>query len=297
MSMGDASIREELLALSNWGRWGVDDRVGTLNHQSGASRARALGLPVKGETISLCHEIRSHPGRSQRLADEWFDVVYSELVRSPQELTELVGMVFHGVRITHVDAPGHVPFEGRTYPGVKVTIESGRLDVGDVSPLSAGVLGRGLLLDVSESTGGAYLPDGYEITSDDLDRAAELVARPEAGDIILVRTGNLARIAAGGAWDRPPGPGLSVADWLRHHEASVFGSDTPNEGLPDDPEFGYRFHVATLSLMGLWLIDNMNLDDLATACAKSAKWQFLLVMGPLALRGMSGAPVNPLAIV
>jgi hypothetical protein len=59
---------------------------------------------------------------------------------------------------------------------------------------------------------------------------------------------------------------------------------------------GNSFHVVCLVAMGLWLIDNANLEDLAQACAQRKRWEFLLAVCPLRLRNVTGSPVNPIAV-
>jgi hypothetical protein len=48
--------------------------------------------------------------------------------------------------------------------------------------------------------------------------------------------------------------------------------------------------------LGLWLIDNMNLEDIAHACADRSRWEFLLTLAPLRLRNVTGSPLNPVAL-
>ena len=48
--------------------------------------------------------------------------------------------------------------------------------------------------------------------------------------------------------------------------------------------------------MGLWLIDNCNLEELAAACAERGRWEFLLTIAPLRIRYGTGSPVNPIAL-
>ena len=55
-------------------------------------------------------------------------------------------------------------------------------------------------------------------------------------------------------------------------------------------------HVVCLVAMGLWLIDNANLEDLARACAERGRWEFLLAVAPLRLKNVTGSPVNPIAL-
>jgi hypothetical protein len=55
-------------------------------------------------------------------------------------------------------------------------------------------------------------------------------------------------------------------------------------------------HIVGLVGMGLWLIDNRNIEDLARACAAPRRWEFLLTVAPLRLRRTTGSPVNPIAL-
>jgi hypothetical protein len=48
--------------------------------------------------------------------------------------------------------------------------------------------------------------------------------------------------------------------------------------------------------MGLPLLDNLNLEIVATESAKRSRWAFLFVVAPLRIMGGSGSAVNPLAI-
>jgi hypothetical protein len=59
---------------------------------------------------------------------------------------------------------------------------------------------------------------------------------------------------------------------------------------------GSSFHVVCLVAMGLWLIDDANLEELGQACAARRRWEFLLTVAPLRLRGVTGSPVNPVAV-
>ena len=56
-------------------------------------------------------------------------------------------------------------------------------------------------------------------------------------------------------------------------------------------------HALTLVAMGIWLLDNLYLDDLAAACARERRWEFLFTAAPLRLPGGTGSPVNPIAVL
>jgi hypothetical protein len=78
----------------------------------------------------------------------------------------------------------------------------------------------------------------------------------------------------------------------------MVGSDTANDVSPS----GYAglrspVHGIGIAAMGLWLLDNCDLEELAAACARLGRWEFCLVVAPLVLDGTSGSPVNPLALL
>ena len=55
-------------------------------------------------------------------------------------------------------------------------------------------------------------------------------------------------------------------------------------------------HQVAITAMGVWIIDNANLEELAEACANRNRWEFLITVNPLRLEGATGCPVNPIAI-
>jgi kynurenine formamidase len=137
---------------------------------------------------------------------------------------------------------------------------------------------------------------------EDLDAAEKAQGvRVEEGDILLVRTGYYGRRLARGAVNPSASgsPALHVAccPWLRERGVAMVGTDTHNDVAPlPYPALGNAFHVVCLVAMGLWLIDNGNLEDLARACAERRRWQFLLTVAPLRLEHVTGSPVNPIAL-
>jgi kynurenine formamidase len=131
------------------------------------------------------------------------------------------------------------------------------------------------------------------------EQAAGLTVEP--GDVLLVRTGNYARRAVEGPVNPmqagAPGPHAALAPWLRERGIAMWGSDTHNDVTPTPyPRLGHPFHIVALVGLGLWLIDNMNLEDVAQACAERNRWEFLLTVAPLRLRNVTGSPVNPIAL-
>lgn len=199
---------------------------------------------------------------------------------------------------THVDALAHVSQDGLLYggrPAVSLQSHTGFAELGidTFTPY----LGRGVLLDVAAVHGVPTLPAGYEITPDDLAKAAEgLDIRP--GEAILVGTGWSRRWAerdaftgqAGGA----PGPGEQAGRWLAEHAPALVGGETiafehiaAGHGHATLP-----VHRLMLVDRGIHIMETMRLEELLD----SGVQEFLLVVNPLPVAGATGAPVRPLAV-
>jgi hypothetical protein len=54
-------------------------------------------------------------------------------------------------------------------------------------------------------------------------------------------------------------------------------------------------HAVGLVAMGLWLLDNCDLEVCATTAAELGQWDFHLAVAPVRFAGTSGSPVNPIA--
>ena len=166
-----------------------------------------------------------------------------------------------------------------------------------------GVVSRGVLLDIPRARGARWLEPGDRVRRAELEaaeRAASL--RVEQGDVLLVATGRDARRAALGPWD-PVGVGLAglhpdCIPWLHERRIAVLGSDGVSDPLPASgvPGWPIPVHQCCLVAMGVHLLDNLALAELAEACAARRRYEFLFVVAPLRVEGGTGSPVNPLAI-
>jgi kynurenine formamidase len=304
-------VLKMLDTLSNWGRWGPDDQLGTLNFITPATRRRAAALVREGVSVSCSRPISTditadtsfQPLRFMVDSGEGRDTDSPERRRERRGAAEFIGMVFHGYTITHVDTPAHYFWNGRIYNGRSCNLITARegAQVEAVDLLRDGVIGRGVLLDIA-ALEGRWLEAGEGVMPEDLEAAERAQGvRVEAGDILLVRTGYYGRRRAEGA--RNPGrdgsPALHVASlpWLRERSVAMLGTDTHNDVSPlPYPNLGNALHVVALVAMGLWLIDNGNLEELAQACARYQRWEFMLTVAPLVLERVTGSPVNPVAM-
>src|SRR5262249_1903480 len=126
--------------------------------------------------------------------------------------------------------------------------------------------------------------------------------RVEEGDVLLVGTGRDARRAAQGPWD-PVAVGLAGLDarcipWLHERRIAVLGSDGVSDALPGAGIEGWPIpvHQCCLVAMGVPLLDNLALAELARACAERGRYEFLFLAAPLRVPGGTGSPLDPIAV-
>lgn len=307
----EGDVLKLLDTLSNWGRWGADDQLGTVNFITPAQRKRAAALVSEGVSVSCSRPITTEitadttvqPMRFMVDSGEGRDTDSLERVLQRRGAAEFIGMVFHGYTITHIDTPAHYFWNDRMYNGRSCNLVTSRegAQAEAVDLLRDGVVTRGVLLDVA-ALEGRWLEAGEGVLPEDLE-AAEKAQNVHVGpgDVLLVRTGYYARRRAEGA--RNPGkdgtPAVHVASlpWIRERSVAMLGTDTHNDVTPlPYPRIGNALHVVGLVGMGMWLIDNGNLEELAQACAKYRRWEFMLTLAPLVLERVTGSPVNPIAV-
>lgn len=306
-------VRGWLTGLSTWGRWGPEDDLGTLNYIGPAQRAAAARLVSGSAVVSCALPIifgrDPHPSIGPALAGtphpSWAQpqrFVIENGADSPRSQTRLAAydaflIAPHGPHVTHLDAPRHTVLDGRSYNDVPAGTTGQR---GTVEAVRDGIAGRGVLLDVPQVRGLPWLEDGQAIFPDDLE-ACEAMAGTEVGrgDVLFVRTGYRKRLPEGPRTRHAARPGIHAAclPWLHEREVAVLASDVATDVIPHAyEEIGLPVHTIGMWAMGLWLVDNCDLERLANECSLLARWEFLAVLAPLALRDGTGSPINPLAV-
>jgi kynurenine formamidase len=199
---------------------------------------------------------------------------------------------------THIDALCHQSNDLKLYGGVRVeeaeTPAGFRcLGVETVPPL----LGRGVLLDVAGWKRVQVLPQKYSISADELTAcaAAEGVT-VQAGDVLLVRTGSGALWHDEAEYLQAAGVAKSGTLWAADRGVVAVGADNMSWDVPEerDPETGATLfaHVYLLPQKGIYIIENVNLEELAAA----RQYVFAFIGIPLKLRGATGSPFRPLAL-
>lgn len=303
--------------VCNWGRWGPDDELGTVNHITDTGRREAASLVRTGRVLSLAlsfgrdgpqppFERRLNPQLT--MLDTGADLAAGGQCGAPDGWGYADDMVTMGLQAsTHWDALSHVFYGGRMYNDRDCRLvgsEGARRN--SITPFRDRLAGRGVLLDIARLRGAEVLPGGYEIGIGDLEDAFEAQGlEPAAGDILFVRTGNLGHFRASGEWrgfthGAEPGLGVETLPWLRAHATAALATDNwavEVIGPGAEPDaIHLPFHALAIVQMGLLLGENFDLDALASDCARDGVYEFLFAGSPLPFTGAVGAPVNPLAI-
>ena len=165
----------------------------------------------------------------------------------------------------------------------------------------SGIITKGILLDLPKLRGVEYLDPNEPVMPLDLLEAEKAQGvKIEEGDILLVRTGNYKmRLANPPAQSGEPMTACQVActPLFKERGIAMLGTDTSNDFRPSHySTVGSPLHTMCLVTMGLWLIDNANLEELSEACARRNRYEFMLTLAPLRLRNVTGSPVSPIAL-
>jgi kynurenine formamidase len=296
-----AEIDEIFERVKNWGRWGPEDERGALNFITDAVRQKGARTVQDGVSVSCALPLNT-------VASAENSSPVTHLMVRAGDLPEATGtadylaIAPHGMAHTHLDALCHIFNRGQMYNGFPAgaVLSSGASRCAITSG-EQGIVSRGVLLDIPPARGLDWLEPGDPIYPTDLEAAEERAGlRVEEGDILLVRTGRHRRNAqAGPSNAREMVAGLHAAclPWLHERRIVVLGCDGISDVLPSRVEgVGLPIHFVAIPGIGLHLIDNAQLDDLADACAQRRRWEFLLTLAPLRLQRGTASPVNPIAL-
>ncbi|WP_405390972.1 cyclase family protein [Streptomyces sp. NBC_01102] len=311
----EGSIAEAAKAYSNWGRWGADDVLGTLNFLDEAKRREAATLIRRGASFSLAQSFdmngpqkgwRRRTNPVHTMLDTGTDAALG-LQGFPHGLGGADDVIAMPLQCsTQWDGLGHIFDHGRTWNGrdaAKTVTSEGDLVTG-IEHMAPHVAGRGVLLDVGRSIGeNGELPDGFAITEEHLTATAEAQGlRVGRGDIVLVRTGQLTRVRRDGWGDYAGGaaPGLSftTAGWLHGSEIAAIATDTWGfEVRPNEFDVAFQpLHQVAIPNIGLLIGEMWDLEALAEDCAADGAYAFWLTAAPLPITGAVGSPINPIAV-
>ena len=303
----------------NWGKWGPDDEIGTLNFTQPGDIIAAAQLIKKGKVISLALNFDStgpqgakskYPsmGRTNPIhtmlrtgTDAYSGVLDHRGIRAADDM--VVMPLQCG---TQWDGLGHVFYEDYMWNGydIREVTSAGAQKCG-IEKTKNKMVGRGVLLDIPRVKGFERLDDGYGITCEDLDAAAKAHnIEVRRGDYVIVRTGQMEACVKAGSWDGYPGgdaPGFAfeTLEWIKQNEIAAIASDTWGcEVRPNESEDGINqpWHWITIPIMGITMGEIFSVGELADDCAEDGVNEFMFVAPAIPITGAVGSPTNPLAI-
>lgn len=314
--------------VRNWGRWGKDDQLGTLNFITPEKIKQAAATVKQGKIFPLgvdfdaygpqgAHGFRRNPihvmtvdGGDRELGEHlkgWGGETEAQMAHIWGGLMhfndDMIIMPLQAA--TQWDALSHVYYDEQMYNGVPSSAVTSfgatknSIDKVDVK----GIASRGVLLDVAHHRGVAHLPPNTAISPEELDEVAKAEGvRVESGDIVLVRTGwwpVFLETKDGDAWTAgSPGMSWRCAEWLHQHSAAATACDNiaVEASAAEVEGVMLPMHLLCIRDMGLMFGEMWNFEALSRDCAADHVYEFQLVAPPLRVTGAVGSPINPLAM-
>ena len=295
--------------VKNWGRWGPDDELGTMNYLTPDKVAAAARLVTSGRRVSMGIPINTVAGPDNPQPAIHFVIQAHDVPVDGSKVRfalDFLGMGCHGDAHTHMDALCHISYDGKTYNGrdadevMKSTGATGQ----DVTVYRDGLVGRGVLLDIPRLRGCKWIEPGEAVTRAELEQcvAAEEVELGE-GDILVLRMGHHRRRLELGPWDNgPEGDGkagihVDAIPWMHEKRIAAFLPDGDGETVPSVVDgITYPIHPLQVVAMGMFVADSLQFEDLAAACDEEGRYDFMVVGLPLLIHGGTGSPWNPVAV-
>ena len=280
--------------IKNWNRWGANDQLGSVNLITDAKRKDALKLARSGLTVSLVHN---------PLTDKADDNASPfEHTMNAGFTTDTYRVSYHGYSHSHLDALCHILYKDQTYNGyarADVNTAKGCTKL-SIDNLKQGIITRGVLIDIPRLKGVEYLEPGTAIYQEDVE-AWEKMAKVKiaSGDAILLRTGRWARRAKVGPWAvgrNAAGFHASIVPWIKARGVAIVGSDAASEVTPTlVAGVSLPVHTLLITALGINILDNHDLEQLAETAAKLKRWEVLITINPMPITGGTGSPLNTIA--
>jgi hypothetical protein len=288
-----AQVDRWMTDLSNWGRWGKDDQLGALNLITPAKKREAMALAKEGIVVSLEQPLKVVPKPEETKADgkphgiAFYEIRFKTFPAddprgNPGFTSDVQEYHVHG-GMTHLDALCHDSSDGRLYNGypLKDTVNetTGCTRLG-LDNLKEGIVTRGVLVDMSRLKRSAPREPGNRVYVDDLEAWEKQTGiRVSPGDALFVYNDG-----------RNGGFDISVAPWMKARGVAV------TSGVRAVADDNHADHRLVLVSLGTYLLDGIELKELADTAARLNRYTFMLVVAPLRAPGSSGSLVNPLAM-
>ena len=283
--------------LSNWGRWGKDDEIGTLNLITPAKRRAAFALVKEGVPVSLSTNTAFEKAVDVPCPAEW-----AMLTATDTGATDRVAFpCIHGAAATHIDSLAHTFFAGKMWNGYDATTlvtMKGGAKKNSVMPMKGGIVTRAVLYDIARLKGVPYLKPGDRIFPEDMEAWERRTGvRVGPGDALVLRWGRYGRRAKLGPEEGAAGFDNSILPWLKQRDVALIVWETAGYApqVPGDL-FQNAVHNFVMAILGIHILDRADLEALSEAAASRNRYEFTLIVNPLALPNATGSPVNPIAM-
>lgn len=304
-------------APTNWGKWGPDDEVGSLNYLTSAEVLRGVKEVRDGRVFTLQRMIGDPkgdpvwPGRTPAVRTQVLDE--SDWQEGGSGPAFPGGLHYADDKLdtflqgsTQYDALGHLWYDGKIWNGYPAETTVGGLDKASIMPIAQrGVVGRGVLVDIARWRGKTALDPAETFTHEDLVACAKEQGTPiEKHDIVVIRTNFLQQFYDLGEkfYDNFCEPGLvyssELVEWFQEMEIPNLATDTIANEVTYDPTHGVALplHCALMRNLGVALTEICDLEELAQDCANDGRYSFFYAAAPLKVAKAAGTPVNPVAI-
>jgi kynurenine formamidase len=280
--------------VKNWGRWGADDQLGSVNLITAAKRKQALSLAKTGQTVSLVHNPITDKAEDNNSPFEH--------VMLPGFSMDSYKVSYHGYAHSHMDALCHILYKDQTYncyARAIVNTEKGCTKLG-IDNLKQGLITRAVLPDIPRLKNVPYLEPGTAIYQEDVEAWEKMAGvKIESGDVILLRTGRWARREKVGPWNvgrSAAGFHASIIPFIKARGVAIVGSDAASEVTPSMVDgVGLPVHTLLITALGVNILDNQDLEAVADVAAKLKRWTFMITINPLPVTGGTGSPMNTIA--
>ena len=249
--------------VSNWGGWGPDDQLGMLNILNAESVLNAVRLVKKGIVYNLAVPLEKDGPQVPWFHKTWKVTYFSDGPHpdGSDVTTDVLTMMSHSG--THIDARGHYLRDGKLWNGGSASeVSATGLGWAAIDNVSA-IVGRGVMLDIAAFKGVEHLGLGEVITVEDMTScAAAQGIEVLAGDTLLLHTGWYRVFKRDRSlWEQgKPGPDHTCGRWLKEKDIVAIGAD--NVGVESNPRGALPLHVVGLRDLGIYFLENINLDDL-----------------------------------
>jgi len=292
--------------LSNWGRWGPNDQHGTLNLITPEKTVQATRLVTDGVTVSLSHFVTEEVAMDSQTfgpTEHWMTSV-DPATGLPRFALDAISFSLHDGQLSHLDALCHyrteIDGEFVIFNGYPQNLDADGCKDLSIDRMGPGYVTRGILVDIPLMRGVDFLQPSTPIYVSDLEAWEEFAGvTVSSGDVLLVRGGRWAKRAQEGPWAYGQGgAGLhaSVLPWLHERGVALLVGDAVNDVQPSGVQgIGRPIHQLTQVNLGLPLVDNGYLEDVAREAAQRRRWEFMVSWQIPAVIGGTAAPFNAIA--